>query len=281
MTSSEIPHSIRTHKAAELLLWARKNQARLQGLPADVTPRDLAEAYEIQAAVAMMRGMPNAGFKLGLTNEEAQRAADTFAPIVGRLDSVDIRRNHSTIELPQTHLRIVEAEVVFEIGSDLPAAHAPYSQQRVMTHVSRAFAGIELCATRFDESVDPPLLCVVADHSNADLVVVGDALTEQDVGALAVHSVTNLSVTLQRRGKPDINGSTRNVLGNPLRALTWLANWLARRGEGLKRGQLISSGSCTGMTQVAPDDVVIATFGSGARVCVELALKNRKNEVQE
>lgn len=276
MTSVEIQHTIRINKAAELLLWARKTQTRLPGLAADVTPRDLNEAYETQAAVALLRPMPNAGFKLGLTHEAAQRAADTFAPIVGRLDSVDIRRSLAKIELPEIHLRIVEAEVVFEIGSDLPAGHAPFSEQRVRASLSRAYAGIELCNTRFDESIDPPLPCVVADNSNADLIVVGDALTEQDVDSLA-----NLSVTLQRRDKPDIQGSTQNVLGNPLRAITWLANWLARRGEGLKCGQLISSGSCTGMTQVATEDTVSATFGSGARVCVEFSLANPKNEVRE
>jgi 2-keto-4-pentenoate hydratase len=113
-------------------------------------------------------------------------------------------------------------------------------------------------------------------HHNADLIVVGDALTEADVGSLA-----NLSVTLQCRDKPDIKGSTQNVLGNPLRAVTWLANWLARHGEGLKRGQLISSGSCTGMTQLATEDTVIATFGSGAQVRVEFSLANQKCEVRE
>jgi len=280
MRPAENRHTIRIRKAAELLLWARRNQTRLRELPADLAPRDLSEAYEIQTAVAAMRDIPSAGFKLGLTNEEAQRAADAFAPIIGRLGSADIRRHHSKIELPETHLRIVEAEVVFEMGGDLPAAHAPYSQQRVMANVSRAFAAVELCDTRFDDRVDFPLACVVADNSNADLLVVGDELTDEDLGALANPATTHLTVTLQHRAHADVIGSTRNVLGSPLRALTWLANWLARHGDGLKRGQLISSGSCTGMTQVAPDDVVTATFGSGARVCVEFALKERHNEVR-
>jgi len=276
MTSLEILHTVKISRASELLLWSRNNQTRLPGLAVDLAPRDINEAYEIQLAVALLRPMPNAGFKLGLTNEAAQRAADTFAPIVGRLAAPDIRRSQSIIQLPEKHLRIVEAEVIFELGTDLPAGQAPYTEQRVMASVHRTFAGIELCNTRFDESFDPPLTFVVADNSNADLIVVGDALSAEELGCL-----DNLSVTLQRRGEPDIKGSTRNVLGNPVRALTWLANWLARRGESLKRGQLISSGSCTGMTQAAADDVVIATFGAGARVCLELALENRKNEVKE
>jgi 2-keto-4-pentenoate hydratase len=272
----EILHSVKISRAAELLHWSRKSQTRLTGLPPDLTPRDLNEAYEIQLATAALGPMPNAGFKLGLTNENAQRAADTFAPIVGRLGSLDIRRSGAKIGLPEHHLRIVEAEVIFELGTDLSAGYAPFSEQRVRASLSRAFAGIELCNTRFDASVEPSLACVVADNSNADLIVVGDALTEEDVASLS-----NLSVTLQCRDKPDIKGSTHNVLGNPLRAVTWLANWLARRGESLKRGQLISSGSCTGMNEVAVDDVVVATFGSGAQVRVELALETRKNEVKE
>jgi 2-keto-4-pentenoate hydratase len=276
MSPLEALRSIKIGRAAELLRWSRKTHSRLQSLPPDLTPGDLNEAYEMQLAVALSRPMPHAGFKLGLTNEDAQRAADTFAPIVGRLGSLDILRSPARIELPESHLRIVEAEVICELGSDLPAGHAPYSEQRVMASLSRAFAGLELCNTRFEESWDPSLACVVADNSNADLIVVGEPLSGEDVASLA-----DLSVTLERHGQPAIHGSTRNVLGNPLRAVTWLANWLARRGEGLKRGQLVSSGSCTGMTRVAVEDSVIATFGSGARVCAEFALGTRKNEVRE
>ncbi len=275
MNPLEVLRSVKISRAAELLAWSRKTQTRLPPLAPDLAPRDLNEAYDIQLAAALLRPMPNGGFKLGLTNEDAQRAADTFAPIVGRLGLLDIQRGPAQIALPENHLRIVEAEVIFEVGRDLPPGYAPFSEQRVRASLSRAFAGIELCNTRFDTSVEPSLACVVADNSNADLIVVGDALTEADLEGLG-----NLSVTLRRRGKPDIQSSTQKVLGNPLRAVTWLANWLARRGEGLKRGQLISSGSCTGMTEVAPDEVVVASFGSGAQVRVELSLENRKNEVR-
>jgi 2-keto-4-pentenoate hydratase len=274
MTSLETLRTIKVNRAAELLLWSRTNQTRLEGLPPDLIPRDLNEAYEIQAALMSLRRLPLAGFKLGLTNEKAQRAADTFSPIVGRLASIDVHRGPAKIALPEKHLRIVEAEIVFELGSDLPAGHAPYSEQRVMASLGRVFAGIELCNTRFNENAEFSLPCLVADNSNADLVVVGEPLPEQDLAALG-----DLSVTLERRGHPDIKGSTRNVLGNPLRALTWLANWLARRGEGLKRGQVISSGSCTGMTELSAEDSVVATFGEHARVSIELSVESRKNEV--
>jgi len=268
--------SVRIRRAAELLLWSRTNRTRLQGLPADLMPRDLNEGYEIQSAVTSLRSVPHAGFKIGLTNEAAQRAADTSAPIAGRLGVLDVRRTNSLAELPANHLRVIEAEVVFEVGNDLPAAHGPYTEQRVAASLSRAYAGIELCNSRLEEGPEVTLPCLVADNSNADLIFVGDPLKQADITALA-----NLPVTLERRGKPLIQGSTASVMGNPLRAVTWLANFLARRGEGLKRGQLICSGSCTGMTQVAPEDAVVVRFGDEARVCVEFAVAAEKSEVRE
>jgi 2-keto-4-pentenoate hydratase len=275
-SAPQTTQSIRINKAAKLLAWARQNGSRLEGLPPDASPRDLNEAYEMQLAAARLRPSPNAGFKIGLTSEQAQRSADTFAPIVGRLALPDVRRSRCRLELPENHLRVVEAEIVFELGDDLPEGHAPYSEQRVAACLSRAFAGIELCDTRFTDRVEFSLPSLVADNSNAHLLIVGDPLAEEDMSVLS-----ELPVTLQLRGKPPIRGSTGNVLGDPLRALTWLANWLARRGEGLQRGQLVSSGSCTGMTEVAPDDAVVATFGKRTSVTVEFVPQNRAGEVRK
>jgi 2-keto-4-pentenoate hydratase len=61
-----------------------------------------------------------------------------------------------------------------------------------------------------------------------------------------------------------------------VKAVAWLANWLRARGESLKAGDLIASGSCTGMTEVARDDAVIAEFGGGARVAVDFTEADMK-----
>lgn len=261
-------------KAAELLFRSRQNNTRLQGLPPDLAPQDLNEAYEIQRAAAQLRPLPNAGFKIGLTSVSAQRGAGVSSPICGRLAYADLRHSQTRISLPLSHLRVVEAEVIFEMGSDLPAALAPFTVEQVAASIRAAFAGIEVCDTRFINSDELPLELIVADNCNAHLVVKGDQLTEDDVKALA-----DLPVTLERRGQPAIRGSTASVLGHPLRSVTWLANWLAQRGEYLQRGQLISSGSCTGIVEADSEDIVAATFGTGTRVSVQFALEGMINEV--
>lgn len=227
-------------------------------------PKTLEQAYDVQIATFRLREMGTAGFKVGLTSVEAQRSAGATAPIAGRLTSADILRSPARIALPRDHMRIVEAEVLFEVGCTVMADHGPLSDAGVYRCLRAAYAGIEICNSRLSGSEDVPLPVIVADNSNADRLVVGDRLTDWSLEALA-----DLPVTLTRRKQSAINGATRLVLGHPMRAVTWLANWLGERGEGLKAGDLIASGSCTGMTEVARDDAVTATFGGGARVAVE------------
>ncbi len=266
MNAVGLNNSIRVRRAAELLMWSRKTHERLQELPEDLGPVNLDQAYEIQTAVAVLRAVPLAGFKIGLTNQAAQRANAVVEPIVGRLGLMDIRRSHSRIELPVNHLRIIESEVIFEMGADLAPERAPFTEERVAESLRRAFAGIELCNARIEDREDRPLTHLVADNSNADLIIVGDPLDSWDAATLA-----DLPVTLEVRGNPPVQGSTAKVLGQPLRAVTWLANWLARNGAGLQKGQLVASGSCTGMTQIPADAQVVARFGDLAQVQVEFS----------
>jgi 2-keto-4-pentenoate hydratase len=212
---------------------------------------------------ARLRGVEIAGYKVGLTNERAQRASGTSEPIAGRLAAADIRRSPARLVAPVP--RIVEAEVIFEVAHDLPARQIPFTSAQVAEVLGTAYAGIEVCASRFT-SDDLSIAHLIADNSNAEFLVIGEPLPPSVIPRLS-----DLPVTLSRRGQDPVQGSTANVLGQPLLSVTWLANWLAQQGEGLKRGQLIASGSCTGMVEAARDDLVVARFGSYAQAIVEFA----------
>ena len=251
-------------KAAELLVWSRRQGTPLPALPSDLAPGSLERGYDIQLAAFGLRASSIAGYKVGLTSAEAQRAAGAITPIVGHLACGDILRSPARVAAGQHHLRIVEAEIVFEMGQELDAGDAPFTEGKLQQSIRAAFAGIEVCNSRLSNPDEAPLAAVVADNSNADLLVVGEPLIDFGYEALA-----NLSVTLAHRRVPVVQGSTRRVLGHPLKSLTWLANWLSARGQGLRRGQLIATGSCTGFVEAAPDDRIIATFAETACASVE------------
>jgi 2-keto-4-pentenoate hydratase len=49
-------------------------------------------------------------------------------------------------------------------------------------------------------------------------------------------------------------------------SLTWLANWLRKRGRGLTAGEIVSTGTCTGHFFAAPGDRLEVDFGPVGRV---------------
>ncbi len=250
-------------KAAEFLLWSRRYGAAPRDLPRELEPADLEDAYAIQLETAKLRGQRVAGYKIGLTSPLAQQSAGVSAPIAGRLARGDIIRAPESIELPSQHLRIVEAELVFEIGRTLSEANLPIREQTLRESVGAVYAGIELCNSRLI-AADPPLASVVADNSNADLLILGEPLPDWQAALRG-----ELPVLLSCRSGDPVHGSSLRVLGSPLKSVIWLANWLLSRGERLEPGCLIASGSCTGMTEIARNDAVIAIFGGIARVTAD------------
>src|SRR6185437_12380091 len=137
--------------------WSRRVGAPIRILPADLLPKTLEQAYDIQIATFRLRGMSTAGFKVGLTNVQAQRSAGAAAPIAGRLASADILRSPARIALPHDHLRIVEAEVIFEVGCAVSADDMPLSEADVYHCLRGAYAGIEICNSRLSGSEDASL----------------------------------------------------------------------------------------------------------------------------
>ena len=47
-------------------------------------------------------------------------------------------------------------------------------------------------------------------------------------------------------------------MGHPLDSLAWLASNLAARGHGLKPGDLVAAGTCTGLHLLRPPSRVLA-----------------------
>jgi len=66
--------------------------------------------------------------------------------------------------------------------------------------------------------------------------------------------------------------TTGNSGGDPLRLLTALANHCAHRTGGLREGDMITTGSITGVTFAKPGATVTADFGPLGAVRLEFPL---------
>ena len=58
------------------------------------------------------------------------------------------------------------------------------------------------------------------------------------------------------------------MLGHPLNAVAWLANTMARHGNGLKAGQIVLTGSVVETSWPEPGDTVLAALDGLGEACV-------------
>jgi 2-keto-4-pentenoate hydratase len=72
------------------------------------------------------------------------------------------------------------------------------------------------------------------------------------------------------RGRQFI-GHGKNVLGDPLIALTWLANELRQLGLTLRAGEVVTTGACHAPLPIQAGDRFEVDFGSIGRLSVSFA----------
>ena len=80
-------------------------------------------------------------------------------------------------------------------------------------------------------------------------------------------------VRLYRGGELVAEGVGANALGDPLTVLEWTASHLSALGDGIKAGEMVSTGTCTGVTLIAPDETFVADFEELGRIEIRFVRK--------
>jgi 2-keto-4-pentenoate hydratase len=242
-------------KAADTLWQARLAGHRLDALPANCRPQSLEEGYAVQDVMAALIGDTVAGWKIAATSEAGQRHIGVSEPLAGRLFDRFVRKDGAILAAGAMHMRVVEAEFAFRLGDDLPARGEPYGIEEVMTAVADLHLAIEVPDARFERFAEVGPASIVADDAFAGWFVLGRRI--EDWRSLDLRT---LPVRARLNGKPVGEGSGANVLGDPRRALTWIANDRARRGSGLSAGEIVTTGTCLTPIAIVPGDRVSVEF---------------------
>ena len=85
-------------KAADLLIAARRDEEKMDALPADLEPATLDDAYAVQDAIIARTDLSLAGWKVALTNDEAMARADATGPAAGPLFAEHVVANPQTMD---------------------------------------------------------------------------------------------------------------------------------------------------------------------------------------
>ncbi len=241
---------------AALLATLRREQRQRSGLDPAFVPPDEATAYRIAHKVADRLGWEIGGWKIAANKPDMQRRLRTSAPIYGRVFSQFIHESPTSFDTARLSHPIAECEYVVRLAASLPPRDAPYSREEVEAAVASIHPGVEVAECRFvhDEHF-PPLPAILADGSGSGSLVLGPAIEDWRNRDIAFQPVI-LSVD----GVEKRRGTAGDAVDHPLVPLTWLANTLSRTGVGLNAGDVISTGTCTGMQLARPGEEHRADF---------------------
>jgi len=243
-------------EAACLLVEARRSGKLAERFPPASRPASADEADAIQRSVARDLGEGLAGWKVALS--------DQYGVLRGAILSSRLfpdRAEAPALLMPALGL---EAEIAFRCRRDLPPRDVDYSRAEIEERVT-PFAGIEVVDSRFRDAASIPVIERAADcMSNGAFVVGAERSDWRDI------DLSVLSASLLVNGRPAVD---RRIGGHatkdPVIPLIALVNVL-RATTGLFAGQIVTTGTYTGVTRCEPGDYVEATFDGFGAAAVHL-----------
>lgn len=248
---------------ARSLAEAARTRCALRETSPDDIPGSIDEAYQAQCAfLSQVQAVP-VGWKIGATHAAAREHYGFVEPFFGRvvrdaLYSSPTLLSRRTFERPG-----IEVEFGFRIGQEIRARATPHDRESVAQAISVVVPVVEIVDSRIAAWPDLPALALIADNGAHGALVVGRDKEDWRTIDLACTHV-ELSLNGRLRG----SGAGSHVLGDPLNAVVWLANFLLGRGACLRPGEIVSSGSAAGVVWVEAGDDVSADFGPLGTVSV-------------
>jgi 2-keto-4-pentenoate hydratase len=244
--------------AADMLLDARRTCKPIMDLPVDHRPTTMEEAYFVQDRMSWAYEAIG-GWKVGAPTPDATPA---FAPMPAAWMSC------SGCEMRGiTHrYRGLEGEIAFLMGENLPPRSTPYTRDEVIAAIASCHPAIEILETALVDPTKASKLTTVADMALHGGFVFGDAVPDwQNI------DFSQESVTLAVDGAVRVEQKGSNTSGDLLRLLPFLANEGAARTEGLKKGDWITTGSWTGITQASAGASAEVRFSTMGRAFLRFA----------
>jgi 2-keto-4-pentenoate hydratase len=241
-----------------------RDRAPIEPLTATYPDIDVVDAYEIALINIRARleaGETVYGHKVGLSSEVMQKMMGVDEPDYGHLLSSMVYAEGTPIDTARFCYPRIEVEIGYVLGETLPGEWC--TEADVLAATEYIVPSIELIDSRItDWKIG--LADTIADNASSAGVILGAGRVEPssvDIGAI--------SAVLFQGDEEIARGEASAVLGNPTKAVAWLARKVASFGVRLEAGHVILPGSCTRAIDARPGDVFRADFSDIGSVSVE------------
>ncbi|RJF96815.1 hydratase [Noviherbaspirillum cavernae] len=234
--------------AASILAARRTSNEQGPRLPESCRPLDTDTALAIQAAVTAQLGERIGGWKCGMPVQ----GATVLAPI----HAGTIHTASPCAALARTGQVRIEPELAFILGHDLPPRDAPYSTAEVDAAITRTHLALELIDSRYSNPGEADFAENLADGLLNQGLFIGpqvDGEKARMTGAMPI------SVTLESGEATQLDGRHPNA--EPRAPLYWLVEFLRSKGQGLRAGQAVITGSYAGSFDVPAEQEITIRYG--------------------
>jgi 2-keto-4-pentenoate hydratase len=243
---------------ADALLVARRTRRPMStSLRA---PVDTATAYRIQDAVARKHGGAD-GWKVGA---KGPSTTPTCAPLLrGTVVELcgDLDKNVYAVAGPVG----VEVEIAYRLGRDF-GPEGSFGDEEILDSILGANIVVELCSSRLAAGPKAEPMWLLADNQMNERLIVGPPLA-----SWRTLDSSSMTARIAIDGEPLVETVGGHPTGGPLRLLIWLVRHCAQRRGGLRSGQIITTGSWTGMPIIAPPAQITAEFATIASLTFDIA----------
>ena len=240
---------------ADQLIDARRSRRPVPPIRSQLPAGDIDAAYQVQrlnVARLEREGHRRVGRKIGLTSRAVQQQLGVDQPDFGVLfDFMDFGRSPfavSALVAPR-----IEAEFAFLVGRDIVAEEL--GPEDLAAHLDAVAASAEIVDSAIDRW-DINIVDTVADNASSGGFVVGPwqpYLRDIDLPARKMR--------LTRNGEEVSSGVGAATLGDPLNAVSWLADVSVARGDPLHAGEIVLAGALGPMTALVAGDYVVEIDG--------------------
>jgi len=242
--------------AAQELLARRKSNQKGDQLAANIRPQNLDDALAIQFATVEATGKEIAGWKcLVPLNPEQMVVAPVLAGTVQSGATVNVE----TTEPGKT---LIEPEIGFVLGKDLPARDTAYTEQEIDEAIASCHMALELMQRRYLPNDDLTFFDKLADCLLNEGIFVGPEITKEQA-----YQAAKINITFDTKAQDGSIESTNYDGKHPNlsahKPVYWLINFMRERGVSFKKGQAIITGSYAGAIEVPADTMDITYEGLG------------------
>ncbi|AGK49766.1 fumarylacetoacetate (FAA) hydrolase family protein [Burkholderia thailandensis MSMB121] len=246
----------RVDAAARHLVAARRAGVAGPLLPGACRPGDIETALAIQQRVAEQLGEPVGGWKCALPPP----GRIVVAPILA--STIRAAGGPFPVVADARTVRI-EPEIAFVLDRDLPPRARPYDEDEVRAAIREVRLVLEVLGCRYAAPSRATMPELLADNQFNQGLCAGPVVSD---GLRA----TLDTIALDFRGGVNRTFDGRHPDGHPLAPLLWLVNFLAARGEPVRAGQIVTTGSYAGAIDAPLGQALTVRFGALGSLAVEL-----------